>query len=110
MRRTGGETDPHRRLYNMRTIDPVAEAKSKRLNLRVAEGDDALLRRAAGATGESLSEFLIASGRVRAERVLADRTEFVLSESDWAAFTELLDRPEHAPPAMVELFRRTRPA
>lgn len=93
----------------MRTIDPVAEAKSKRLNLRVASADDALLRRAAEATGESLSEFLVESSRVRAERVLADRTHFTLSEENWNALMEMLDRPAQAPPAMVELFRRPRP-
>lgn len=86
----------------------MAEATPKRLNLRVAPADDALLRRAAEAAGESLSEFMVASSRVRAQRVLADRTSFTLSEENWNALVELLERPAQAPPAMVELFRRPR--
>jgi uncharacterized protein (DUF1778 family) len=42
--------------------------------------------------------------------LFADRTQFVLSERDWDAFTEALDRPTQADPALVELFRRPRPA
>ncbi len=80
------------------------------MNLRVAARDDVLLRQAADLAGESLSEFLVESGRERAERLLADRTRFVLSEDDWAAFAEALDRPAQADPALVELFRRRRPA
>jgi uncharacterized protein (DUF1778 family) len=88
----------------------VPELKDQRVNLRVAARDDDLFRRAAAAAHESLSEFLVESGRERAERLLADRTRFVLSEAEWAAFGEALDRPAQADPALVELFQRPRPA
>lgn len=88
----------------------MSDLKSQRVNLRVASQDDELFRRAAQAADETLSEFLVESGRERASRLLADRTRFVLSEEDWAAFTEALDRPAQADPALVELFRRPRPA
>jgi len=93
----------------MRTIDAVSEAKTQRVHLRVAAGDDELFRRAAAAADESLSEFLVESGRERAERVLADRTRFVLSPAEWRDFTAALDRPAREIPALVELFRRSRP-
>ncbi|MGH3266936.1 MAG: DUF1778 domain-containing protein, partial [Trebonia sp.] len=66
-------------------------------------------RSAAAASDESLSEFLVESGRERAERVLADRTRFVLPAAEWQAFAAALDRPAHEVPAAVELFRRPRP-
>lgn len=90
-------------------ILPVRETKSQRVHLRVAQSDDELFRNAAAATHESLSEFLVESGRERAERVLADRTRFALSPADWQAFTAALDRPARELPAVVELFRRPRP-
>lgn len=84
-------------------------AKSARRNLRVSPADDALFRDAAAATGESVSEFLVSSGRTRAQTVLTDRTEFALSDEDWRAFHAALDRPPIADPAVVELLRRPPP-
>lgn len=87
----------------------VEEAKSRRLNIRVVATDDDLLRRAAATTSETLTEFLVESGRQRAERVLAERTRFTLSEADWQRFNAALERPPAAPPGLVELFARRRP-
>lgn len=83
--------------------------KTQRVHLRVAAGDDELFRSAAAAADESLSEFLVESGRERAERVLADRTRFVLSPTEWRDFTAALDRPAREIPELVELFRRSPP-
>lgn len=85
------------------------EGKTSRKNLRVSPADDALFREAAAAVGESVSEFLVASGRTRAEMILADRTEFALDEKAWKAFNAALDRPAEINPAVVELMRRPRP-
>jgi uncharacterized protein (DUF1778 family) len=87
----------------------MAEVKTRRVNLRVAERDDDLFRRAAGSAEQSLSEFLIAGGRERAERLLADRTRFVLSEQQWADFNAALDRPAQVRPEVVALLHRRRP-
>ena len=88
----------------------MAELKSQRVNLRVASRDDELFRRAAAVADESLSEFLVEGGRERAARLLADRTRFVLSDEDWVAFSDALDRPVQTDPALVDLFRRARPS
>ena len=82
----------------------VSETKTQRVHLRVAASDDELFRSAAAET-----QFLVASGRERAERVLADRTRFVLPPAEWRAFTAALDRPTREIPSLVELFRRPRP-
>lgn len=86
-----------------------AAAKTARRNLRVSPADDVLIREAAAAVGESVSEFLVASGRERAEMILADRTHFTLDAESWEAFTAALDRPAEVKPALVELMRRPQP-
>lgn len=87
----------------------MSGTKSQRVHLRVAAGDGELFRTAAAAADESLSEFLVEGGRERAERILADRTRFVLSPAEWREFTAALDRPAREIPELVELFRRARP-
>jgi uncharacterized protein (DUF1778 family) len=87
----------------------MPEAKTHRVHLRVAASDDELFRSAAAAANESLSEFLVESGRERAERLLADRTRFVLSRPQWRKFTAVPDRPPREIPQLVELSRRSRP-
>ena len=87
----------------------MAEIKDQRVHLRVAASDDELFRSAAAAANESLSEFLVESGRERAERLLADRTRFVLSSARWREFTAALDRAPREIPELAELFRRARP-
>ena len=87
----------------------MSATKTARVNLRVAPADDVLLRRAADLLGETLSEFLIESGRERAERLVADRTRFVLDNAAWTAFNDALDRPAEVKPELRELFARSRP-
>lgn len=87
----------------------MSATKTARVNLRVAPADDVLLRQAADLLGETLSEFLIESGRERAERLVADRTRFVLDDAAWTAFNDALERPAEIKPELRELFARSRP-
>ena len=52
----------------------------------------------------NLSDFILQAAIVEAERVLADRTRFVLDEERWAEFVNLLDRPAEANPRLARLF------
>lgn len=83
--------------------------KTARRNLRVSPMDDVLFRQAAAEVGESVSTFLVESGRTRAEMILADRTQFVLAPDAWAAFTAALDRPAEVKRPVIDLLRRSRP-
>jgi len=76
-------------------VEPeVAETrKHSRLNLRVTPRQDHLIRRAAAALDKSVTEFVLDSVSLEAERVLAEQRWFMLSESEWAVFHELLDQP-----------------
>lgn len=84
-----------------------APTKDSRLNLRLREADDELIRRAAAQTGQSVSEFLTTSALGRAHEVLADQRAFVLDEATWAEFTRLLDEPPRPDPRLIELFARS---
>jgi uncharacterized protein (DUF1778 family) len=88
----------------------ATDAKTSRRNLRVSPADDVLFRDAASVLGESVSEFLVESGRERAEMILADRTQFALDQDAWKTFGAALDRDAEAKPAVVALLRRSRPA
>lgn len=87
----------------------MATPKSQRLNLRIEKEDEALFRRAAEAQRESLTQFLVESGRERAERLLADRIGFRVDSEAWQEIVAAMDRPAKARPQLAELFSRPRP-
>jgi len=84
-------------------------SKTQRLNLRVSPTDGELFRQAAELSGQSLSEYLVESGRERAERALADRSRFVLDQNEWQEFTDGLERPADVRPELADLLSRPRP-
>jgi uncharacterized protein (DUF1778 family) len=81
-----------------------APIKDIRWNVRVASGDDELVREAAALSNRNLSDFVLEAARLEAERVLADRTRFVLDEKRWTEFMELLDRPARVNPGLAKLL------
>lgn len=84
-------------------------AKSQRVNLRIGQDDEALFKQAAQVHRESLTQFLVGSGRERAERLLADRTSFLVDAEAWQEIVAAMDRPAQARPELVKLFSRPRP-
>lgn len=87
----------------------MSTTKTARVHLRIAAEDKEMFERAGSLHEETLTEFLVESGRERAERLLADRTHFALGEADWRAFAAALDRPAEARPELASLFARPRP-
>jgi uncharacterized protein (DUF1778 family) len=83
--------------------------KGQRLSLRVEDRDRELFDRAADANRETLTQFLVAGGRERAERLLADRTRFQLSPDAWEELVAIMDRDARPNPQLAKLFSR-RPA
>jgi uncharacterized protein (DUF1778 family) len=84
---------------------PVTKNRG-RWNFRVPEQADSLVRHAAEATDQPLTEFVVRAAVVEAKHVLADRTTFVLDDEQWARFTEALDRPPQSKPGLEKLFSR----
>ncbi|MFI7043567.1 DUF1778 domain-containing protein [Streptosporangium sandarakinum] len=79
-------------------------AKDERINLRVDAERKQLFEAASAAEGRSVSAFILDAATVAAERALADRTVFRLSEEQWAAFDALSDRPARDLPKLRELL------
>jgi len=83
--------------------------KDQRLEFRVTADDRELFARAAQASGTDLSTFANENLRIAAQRVLADRTEFVLSPVEAAILDELMSRPPRDLPGLRELLSRPSP-
>lgn len=85
----------------------MAETKDARWTLRVAEPADRLVRAAASSSHRNLTEFVVGAALGEAERVLADRTRYVLDDARWDQFVALLDRPARSPEGLAKLFATT---
>ena len=99
-------------MYVVRTLFPMAadhnpnpkSPKNGRLGLRINERQRSILTAASQAEGTSVSELVLKYATRAAEEVLADRRAFVLAESQWTAFTEVLDRQPRDLPRLRELL------
>jgi uncharacterized protein (DUF1778 family) len=87
----------------------MASPKTQRVNLRIELEDETLFKQAALVNRESLTQFLVESGRERAERLLADRTSFRVGPEAWGEIVAAMDQPAKARPQLSRLFSRTRP-
>ena len=84
-------------------------AKTSRIELRATEDDRDLLDRAAAALGTDRSSFLLAQGRLAAQRVLADRHYFLLdadAQQEWERINSL---PARNLPGLARLLERPSP-
>lgn len=84
---------------------PVAKI-TERWDFRVAPETDRLVRQAAEAAERTLTDFVVDAAVVEAERLLADRTQFVLEAEQWDRFVELLDRSPQENPGLEKLFSK----
>ena len=82
----------------------VRQSKTKRFNLRATGSQEKLIRVVAELEGRSVTDFILESACKEAEQMLADQQHFVLSESQWKAFTKALDRPAQVKPRLRRLF------
>ncbi len=82
--------------------EDVAERAQRdtRLSIRASSQQQQLIRRAATALDKSVTDFVLDSAASAAERVLADRRWFLLSEEEWERFQALMDAPVAAMPRL----------
>ena len=87
---------------------PTTERRQRdtRLNLRTSAQQRQLIRSAATALEKSVTDFVLESATSNAERVLADRRWFVLSEEAWTEFEALLDAPVTRTPKLATLLEK----
>jgi uncharacterized protein (DUF1778 family) len=84
-------------------------AKTSRIELRASEDDRNLLDRAAAALGTDRSSFLLAQGRLAAQRVLADREQFVLDTAALQEWERINNRQARSLPGLTRLLERPSP-
>ena len=83
--------------------------KTRRLDLRLTEEQDALIRRAAEQDARSISDFVLSAATLEAQRRLADQRFFMLNEEDHARFEEILEASPTDDPKLRKLFDRPSP-
>jgi uncharacterized protein (DUF1778 family) len=88
---------------------PKREARETRINLRASARQVQLIRAAAAASDKTLTDFVLATAVTRAEKLLADRRYFLLSEEQWEEFERLLDAPVPATPKLDALLSAPSP-
>ena len=93
----------------MSTTSEGTRRKQARLAVRLTPEQDALIRDAAVASGQSLTDFVTTAAVTRAEDTLADRRVFRLDDAAWAEFTAILDRPAQRIPELASLLTEQAP-
>ena len=88
-------------MYNRR----VGKFK-ERWDFRVDADTDRLVRQAAQTAERTLTDFVVDAAVIEAERLLADRREFVLDAEQWLRFVTLLDRSPQDNPGLEKLFSK----
>jgi uncharacterized protein (DUF1778 family) len=76
----------------------------KHWNFRVDSETDRLVRQAAQSAERTLTDFVVDAAVAEAERLLADRRDFVLEAERWEEFVTLLDRSPQDNPGLEKLF------
>ena len=87
----------------------MSSTKTRRLDLRLTEEQDALIRRAAEQDARSISDFVLSAATMEAQRRLADQRLFILNEEDHARFEEILEASPSDDPKLRKLFDRPSP-
>ncbi|MGH3764678.1 MAG: DUF1778 domain-containing protein [Pseudonocardiaceae bacterium] len=79
-------------------------ARHCRINLRASARQEQLLKQAAAATDRTMTDFVLETAVVEAERVLADRRWFLIDDQRWGQFQQLLDQPARDLPKLRALL------
>ena len=87
----------------------MSTRKTRRLDLRLTEEQDALIRRAAEQDARSISDFILSTVTMEAQRRLADQRFLILNEEDHARFEEILEASPTDDPKLRKLFDRPSP-
>jgi uncharacterized protein (DUF1778 family) len=78
----------------------------ERWDFRVDPDAARLVREAAQSSDRTLTDFVVNAAVIEAERLLADRTVFVLDARRWEQFVDALDRSPQKKPGLDKLFAR----
>jgi uncharacterized protein (DUF1778 family) len=82
----------------------TSASKPSRLNIRVSEHEKDVLMRAASALNTSVSSFVVQRAYAEAQMILAEQSQFRLSDKKWREFSRALDAPPKDIPALRKLL------
>ncbi len=80
--------------------------KRRRWHFRVEPETDRVVRQAAATSQRTLTDFVVEAAVLKAERVLADRTEFALQGQKRDRFVGLVDRSPRVNPGLERLLSK----
>lgn len=78
--------------------------KSQRIDFRVSEAQESLLRKGAQHRGQSMTDFIVEAACATAECELALQRDFRLPPDQWRAFLAAVDKPAESNPALHRLL------
>lgn len=85
-------------------VTPSSSTRSRRIDVRVTDAQDAVIREAASLAGETVTSFLLIAAEQRARELLDERRHLTMSNAAFRALSDALDEPGVAVPELVELF------
>jgi uncharacterized protein (DUF1778 family) len=86
----------------------LSSPRSRRIDVRVSDEQNALIREAAALSGQTVTAFLLDAAQERARELIDERRHLVMSEQAFARFSAALDAPGEDVPELTELFRQPR--
>lgn len=86
-----------------------AEPRSERLQLRVSVQQRDVIQRAAEASHETVTDYVVRHAVSAAKNDLADRSFFAVDAAAWSEFRAILDRPPVHKPELEKLFTGPEP-
>ena len=87
----------------------MSTAKTQRLELRLTEEQNSLIRSAAAYESRSISDFVLSTATLEAQRRLTDQRIFFMNDEQYARFEEILQAPPSEDPKLRKLFERPSP-
>jgi uncharacterized protein (DUF1778 family) len=86
------------------TMATSSSTRTRRIDVRVTDAQDAVIREAAALAGETVTSFLLTAAEERARELLDERRHLTMSTAAFRALTDALDEPGQPVPELVELF------
>jgi uncharacterized protein (DUF1778 family) len=78
--------------------------RTRRIDVRVTDAQDAVIREAADLAGETVTSFLLTAAEQRARELLDERRHLTMTNTAFRALTDALDEPGQPVPELVDLF------
>ncbi len=98
-------------MYHVRTVihdrlspDMTRTTRSRRIDVRVTDTQDAEIREAAALAGQTVTAFLLSAAQDRARELLEERRHVVMSDRAFERLVAELDEPGQPVSELAELF------